>query len=263
VDDLIVGSVLSTGAVATVTVAFRIPAVLMSVARTAFSGVFPYSADLAGRSDTAAVARLLIYGTRLALILTMLSLIAFWYVGPLLLELWVGSVADGATLLRLGLVLNVVFNGVVVVELALYGWGEMRTLAIITMLGSLVNLPLTLVLTHTVGLAGPLLGTMAGGAVIAVLSVERAARLIDCSVLAFWREAVFGPVAAIGPVVLALLLARMVVGPGTLQVLGLTGIGMAMYLACALTISFSAEDRGRSRELVRLAVRQFSLRAHR
>ena len=259
-DDLIVGSIISTGAVATITVAFRIPSILMNFANTAFSAVFPYSADLSGRSDTTAIARLLIYGTRLALMLTMLSLIAFWYAGPLLLELWVGHVDEGATLLRLGLVMNVVFNGFIVVELVLYGLGEIRTLAIISMLASLVNLPLTIVLTHTIGLAGPLIGTIAGGIVIAVLSVERAARLINYSAREFCRDAVLWPIAALLPAALAVVLARNLAADGDVQVLAATAMAVAIYLVAALITGFSGEERGRGLAYLQVAFRRLSPR---
>jgi O-antigen/teichoic acid export membrane protein len=259
-DDLIVGSIISTGAVATITVAFRIPSILMNLANTAFSAVFPYSADLSGRSVTTAIARLLIYGTRIALMLTLLSLIAFWYAGPHLLELWVGHVDEGATLLRLGLVMNVVFNGFIVVELVLYGLGEIRTLAIISMLASLVNLPLTIVLTHTIGLAGPLIGTIAGGIVIAVLSVERAARLINYSARKFCEDAVLWPIAAMAPAVLTVVLARMLAADGDVQVLAATAMAMAIYLGAALFTGFSGEERGRGLAFLQVAVRRLSPR---
>jgi O-antigen/teichoic acid export membrane protein len=259
-DDLILGSIISTGAVATVTVAFRIPSILMNFAQTAFSAVFPYSADMSGRSDPGAIARVLIYGTRFALMLTMLSLIAFWYAGPLLLELWVGPVEDGAMLLRLGLVMNVVFNGFVVVELVLYGLGEMRALAIISLLASLVNLPVTIVLTYRIGLAGPLIGTIAGGIVIAILSVERAAQLIESSARAFCQEAVIWPIAAMAPAVLAVFIARTLTSDGDAQALGATGMAMAVYLTAVLIKGFSEEERERGLAFVQLAVRRLAPR---
>jgi O-antigen/teichoic acid export membrane protein len=242
-DLLVVGSLLSTSVVAALSIAFRIPSILMAFARTAFSTLFPYSADLYGRSDIAGLRRSLLLSTRIALMLTLLGLIVFWYAGPMLLELWVGPIEQGTILLRLGLILNVVFNGFIAVEMILYGCGDVRSLATINVAGAFVNLPLTIVLVRSIGVAGPLLATIAGGILVSSLSASRAARLVNLSVGEFCRAAVLWPLAALGPVVIvALILETMQVEQDGI-LLGATVVAASAYVAVGVFSAFAHEER--------------------
>ncbi len=178
---MVVGSLLSTSALAAINVAYRIPDVLADVIGAAFLATFPYSADLHGKSRTGELNRSLLLGTRIALTLALLALIGFWYAGPLFLELWVGPVDHGAALLRLGLIVTVALSGFIAVQMMLYGCGEFRGLALAGIVGALVYLSLTFVLTATVGIVGSMLAGIANMIVVTILVVPRATRVVGIS----------------------------------------------------------------------------------
>jgi O-antigen/teichoic acid export membrane protein len=250
ISSLIVGSLLSTSVLAAINIAFRIPDVLADLVGAAFAATFPYSADLHGKSRTGELTRSLLLGTRIAMTLTLLALIAFWYVGPLFLELWVGPVDHGAALLRFGLILNVVYLGSISVQMMLSGCGDFRGLALVGSLGALVHLSLTVVLIAEFGIVGAMLASIAGMVVVTLLTVPRATRVVGLSPWVWWREAALPPIAALCPVVaLALALELAHVERPVYHLLA-TVVGVAMYAASAFVIAFDRQERASARELV-------------
>jgi O-antigen/teichoic acid export membrane protein len=204
---------------------------------------------LHGKARTEELNRSLLLGTRIALALTLLALIAFWYVGPLLLELWVGPVDQGATLLRLGLILNVAWPGSVALYMMLLGCGDFRGLALAGIAGTLLNVSVAVVLTGTVGIVGPLLGTIAGTVAIVILIVPRATRVVDRSPRIWWREAALPPIVALFPLIpLALCLEVAHVEHPVVVVLA-TVVGVATYAASAFMVAFTQEERANARRL--------------
>jgi O-antigen/teichoic acid export membrane protein len=249
VGSLVVGSLLSTSALAAFDVALRIPDVLADFIAAAFAATFPYTADLHGKSRTGELSRSLLLGTRIALTLTLLALIAFWYTGPLFLELWVGPVDHGANLLRLGLIVNVALSASIAVQMMLSGCGDFRWLALAGILGTLVNMSLTVFLTSTFGIVGPIFGAIAGMVVVTVLTVPRATRIVGLSPWLWWRRAALPPVVALCPVVpLALTLGLAHVKQPVFLLLA-TVVGVATYATSAFLIAFDQEERADARGL--------------
>jgi O-antigen/teichoic acid export membrane protein len=249
IGSLVVGSLLSTSALAAINVAYRIPDVLGDIIGAAFAAAFPYSADLHGKSRTGDLTRSLLLGTRIALTLALLALIGFWHAGPLFLELWVGPVDHGATLLRLGLIVTVALSGFITVQMMLAGCGDFRGLALAGIVGALVYLSLTAVLTVTVGIVGSMLAGIANMIAMTILIVPRATRIVGRSPWVWWRRAALPPVAALGPVVplaVALELAH-VERPAVL--IFSTIVGAATYAASAFMIAFDCEERAAARGL--------------
>jgi O-antigen/teichoic acid export membrane protein len=249
IGSLVVGSLLSTSAVGAIHVASRIPDVLGDFIGAAFAAMFPYSADLHGKLRKGELSRSLLLGTRIALTLTLLALVAFWYVGPLLLELWVGEVDHGAALLRLALILIVVYPGSIVLYSMLYGCGDFRGLALLGIPGVLAQLSLTVVLTASVGIVGSMLGSIAGAVVVTILMVPRATRIVGLSPWVWWRRAAVPPVVALCPVIplaLALELAH-VEQPAVLLLV--TVLGVAAYAVSAFMVAFDREERAHARRL--------------
>jgi O-antigen/teichoic acid export membrane protein len=249
IGSLVAGSLLSTSAVAALNVASRIPDVLADVIAAAFVATFPYSADLHGKARTGDLNRSLLLGTRIALTLTLLALIAFWYVGPLLLKLWVGPVDHGVALLRLGLILNVAWPGSVALYTMLLGCGDFRGLALAGIAGTLLNVSVAVVLTGTVGIVGPVLGTITGTITVVVLIVPRATRVVGRSPWVWWREAALPPIAAFIPVIPLALALELVQVEQPVVLLLATAIGIATYAASAFMVAFDQVERTAAREL--------------
>jgi O-antigen/teichoic acid export membrane protein len=243
IGSLVVGSRLSMSALAAMNVASRIPDVLADFVASAFMATFPYAADLHGKSRTEELTRSLLLGTRIALTLTLLALISFWYVGPLFLQWWVGPVDHSATLLRLGLISIVVYPGSIAVQMMLSGCGDFRGLALIGILGTLVQLTLTFILTARLGIVGPALASITNVVIVTILTVPRAMRVVGRSSWVWWREAALPPVAALGPVVpLALALELAHVKQPVVLLLA-TLVGVAIYATSASLIAFDRQER--------------------
>jgi O-antigen/teichoic acid export membrane protein len=126
--------------------------------------VMPAVASLVAARDEKALERITYDGTRLHVGLILpVALLAFVYAPPFL-TLWVGDtlgadVASAAPLLRLFLVATIPLVLSVPVQAA-FGMGKVRAVALAALGGSLVNLPLSYVLTRRLGVAGVIWGTV-------------------------------------------------------------------------------------------------------
>ena len=250
-DALIVGSIVSLSAVAAFGVALKLPTVLEQLMSVAFWAFFPYAADLHGRSEIRRLQHSVQSGTKLALTLGLLALLFFWDVGPWLLEAWVGPVEDGAVLLRLGLVINALYNGFLAVEMMLYGVEEMRRLALINIVGAFVNVPLSLTLAAAVGVSGPLYATVIAGLIMVYLMIRRAATVLEISAQGFVREVVLVPVVCIIPPVVVLAAPRLLDGR-RLEVLLAAAVGaVATYIALVVSVGLNQDERTMARDGVR------------
>jgi O-antigen/teichoic acid export membrane protein len=244
----VVGSLLSTSAVGAINVALRIPEVLGDFIGAAFVAVFPHSAHLHGKSRTAELTRSLLLGTRIAFTLTLLALIAFWYVGPLLLGLWIGPVDHGATLLRLGLVLNVAWPGSIALYSMLSGCGDFRRLALASSLGALGQLSLTFILTSMVGIVGSVVAGIASTVLVITLIVPRATEIVGLSPWVWWRRAALPPIAALCPVVAIAATLELAHVEDVVVLLLASAGGVATYVASSFVITFTREERAIARE---------------
>jgi O-antigen/teichoic acid export membrane protein len=204
-DTVLLGAVASVSAVAAYELALKVPLALWSVTETTFWGVFPFAADLHGRAKLEQLARTLIVGTKLAVALSAWFLLAGWVLGPVALELWVGQVADGAALLRLGLAVNMVWAGFLVAESLLYGCAQLRPLAAMYGLSVLVGVPAMVAFIVRWGAIGAVAGTALVGLILLVLIGAKAARFVGHAPLNVCREAIVTPLLPVAPLLLLLI----------------------------------------------------------
>jgi O-antigen/teichoic acid export membrane protein len=126
--------------------------------------VMPAVASLVAARDEKALERIAYDGTRLHVgLLLPVALLAFVYAPPFV-TLWVGDTLGSdaptaAPLMRLFLVATVPLVLSVPVQ-ATFGMGKVKAVALAALGGSLVNLPLSYVLTRRLGVAGVIWGTV-------------------------------------------------------------------------------------------------------
>ena len=126
--------------------------------------VMPAVASLAAARDARGLERIKYDGPRLHLgLLLPVALLAWIYAGPFL-SLWVGDrlgydAARVAPLMRLFLVATIPLVIAVHVQMAI-GMGRIKVVALSALAGSLVNLPISYVLTTRLGVAGVIWGTV-------------------------------------------------------------------------------------------------------
>ncbi len=202
-DTVLLGAVASVGAVAAYELALKVPLALWSITETTFWGIFPYAADLHGRARTEHLARTLITGTKLAMALSAWLFLAGWSLGPEALQLWVGQVENGPTLLRLGLAANIVWAGFLVAESLLYGCAQLKSLAVMYGISTLIGVPAMVILIVLWGAVGAITGMIVIGLVLLVSIGAKAARFVGWSPVAAFHEAIALPLLPAVPLLLA------------------------------------------------------------
>ena len=126
--------------------------------------VMPAVASLAAARDARGLERIKYDGPRLHVgLLLPVALLAWIYAGPFL-SLWVGDrlgydAARVAPLMRLFLVATIPLVLSVPVQMAI-GMGRLKVVALSALAGSLVNLPISYVLTTRLGVSGVIWGTV-------------------------------------------------------------------------------------------------------
>ena len=245
VDTLLIGGLSGSGAVAAYALGLKIPTALWSVVQTTFRMVFPYAADLHGRGRLDRLRQTVRTGTMLAISLNLVFLIAAWFAGPRALELWVGPIADGTALLRIGLVVNVVFAAFLVAETTLTACGEVRAVAEIALISAVAALPIATALIVAYGAIGGILAMAATGLLMLTLTIRRVVRFLDVSMVAFVGNAIARPVVAALPAV-ALLVAvdRSFAGGATdVAAAGATVAAGLVFVSALVAFGLSAEER--------------------
>jgi O-antigen/teichoic acid export membrane protein len=122
--------------------------------------VMPAVASLAAARDEAGIDRIKYDGPRfLTGLLLPVTLLAAIYAGPFL-NLWVGERFEPyAPLLRLFLIATLPLLIAVQVQMAI-GMGQVKVIAIAAIVGALINLPVSYLLTRQIGVAGVIWGTV-------------------------------------------------------------------------------------------------------
>lgn len=257
-DTILLGALVSASAIAMFELALKVPLALWSITETTFWGVFPYSADLQGRQRPDLLRRTFTLGTRMATVLSAFFLVAFWFVGPLALEWWVGPIEDGARLLRLGLAVNVIYGAFLVAESLLYGCGQQRALAAIYGLGSLLGVPLLAGCIALWGATGAVLGTALMGGLFLAGMLLRTSRFVELPVRNVISGMLLRPLLPLIPAV-ALMLAVDTIAPhDALDRIGTSLIGIVSFVVAAAFLTFTAAEReaGRRYALSWLAARE-------
>jgi O-antigen/teichoic acid export membrane protein len=247
-DNVVVGAVLGTGAVAVYSVAYRL-AEYQRMLCGQFNGLlFPVVVRFEAGGDQAALRKTLIEGTRISLALVAgVTACLLTFARPLV-NRWIGPGFDGAVA-PLG---ALAAAGIVLVALGplgnvLLAIGRQRLVALSSITEAMANLALSLWLVRRYGLAGVAIGT-AVPVVVANVGVlmPAACRALGIGINTFLLQ-VLGPsvvaLAAAVPVGVAM---RLAVPPRSLaEVIVQGGVMGVVYLAALWRVGLSQNDRER------------------
>jgi O-antigen/teichoic acid export membrane protein len=160
-DTLIVGLVIGLEAAAVYAVGQKLVALAAQAAGPLSALFFPHAADLTARSDSEGLRASVWLGTRLALAVAMpIGLIAAVLAGPIL-DVWVGSGFEEAVpvvvlLVAATLISSSIDTGAVMLQ----GSGNAKGPGLIAGAEATLNLGLTLLLAHLIGISGVALATL-------------------------------------------------------------------------------------------------------
>jgi O-antigen/teichoic acid export membrane protein len=248
IDNVVIGAVLGTAAVAVYTVALRLADYQRRLCDQ-FSGMlFSVAVGFGAVGNVAALRQTLIEGTRVAVTLVAgASVCLIGFSGPLIPH-WMGADFDGSVAPFVALAAA----GVIVVSQAAVGnvliaVGSHKLLAAVWLGEALVNLPVSLVLVHRMGLVGVAIGTLTPLAWghLGVL-MPRACRAVDlpirkCLTDAFWPALAGGTAASAVCVLLRVALPPLTTR-GVLMEASLTGLA---YAVGVYLLGFSRPVRAR------------------
>jgi PST family polysaccharide transporter len=161
IDAVIVGLVLGVGAAGVYGVGQRLAIALGQLVQPVAGLFFPHSADLAARRDVDGLRNSFLTGTRLLLAVAAPLALALAILADPIIEAWVGSGFDAAAEVTVFLVAAVVVWVLIDTGIStLQGMGRPRRPAIIRAAETALNLGLSVLLAHLIGLEGVALATL-------------------------------------------------------------------------------------------------------
>jgi O-antigen/teichoic acid export membrane protein len=248
IDNVVIGAVMGTAAVAVYTVALRLADYQRRLCDQ-FSGMlFSIAIGFGAEGNIAALRQTLIEGTRVAITLVVgASVCLIGFSGPLIHH-WMGAEFDGSVAPFIVLAVA----GIIVVSQAAVGnvllaTGSHKLLAAVWVGEAIVNLPVSLLLVHRIGLLGVAIGTLtplAWGHLGVLL--PRACRAVALPIRTCLAETLWPAVAGGSVAVAVCLLLRMMLPPvttrGVLMEASATG---ASYAIGVFVLGFSGAMRAR------------------
>lgn len=242
-DRMLVGVVLGPGAVALVEVAMQVQAGAEAILSASSYSVMPTASWLTARGDRSTIARLASRATKFSLLATLPVAVASGTLAAPFVELWLGGrFGDAAGLIAVAacaVALNAPFA---VGSQILIGRGRTTAVLRAALVAVSVNLVVSTILLHVVGVVGVFLGTLVGNVVIAVVLQPSILDATGLRANEFWSDAVRPSIAPVlAQLVTALLLLRIDLEPlPSLLLVG--GASTAVYVAVALRFSVTRAE---------------------
>ena len=245
-DPIVIAAVISTGAVAVWTVAQRLAELVLRLTNQLGLVLFPVVVDCDSAQRHDRLKELLVHGTRLSLATVLPTAGALALMADELVIGWTGTefAAAGAVLQILALVVVVRVGGWTA-STVLQGGGHLRLLSVSNLIGSCVNVGLSIVLVQTHGLPGVAFATLIPISIRAsTILIPVACARVGISIRQFLGAAVW-PAAWPAAVVLVALAAAPPPPAALTQIL-LRGIVMgAAYALLFAGVAIGREDRNR------------------
>lgn len=253
-DTVVVGLVVGVPAAGVYAVGQRLTLALEQLIEPLTKSFFPHSSSLSAGDDHEGLRRSLVVGTRLSLAIAAPIALALGFLARPLLDLWLGASSDfGDAATVVVLLAAAVTVGALTRTglLMLQGIGQVRVPAFIVAAEAVLNLVLSVVLAHEMGLDGVALGTLIA-VVVVNLGVlypymcrqfdvpigELSATLARAHLPALAVAGLTGAaLAALDPAGLVVLVAALAIGASYAAVFWFTGL--------------TADERERARRLVR------------
>jgi O-antigen/teichoic acid export membrane protein len=251
-DRLVVGVVLGPAAVSLVEIATQVQSGADAVLSASAYAVLPAAAWLSAREDRQTLRELVHRGTKYSLLATVpVATAAAILAGPAI-RLWVGTqYQDAAGLAAVALASIVITAPLVVGSNVLVGVGRAADILLPAGMTIALNLALSIVLVHVVGIVGPFQATVVACAVQAPLLLRPLLRVTGSHVSDFVRDAVWPVVLPTAALACAAGLAVLLPLPDLVTLVAGGVAALAAYLAVALRFSVDRSELGELRNLSR------------
>jgi O-antigen/teichoic acid export membrane protein len=160
-DALVIGIFLGAGAITPYAIAVSLINYGRQIVFLLLDPFYPSAARMDARGDVAELKRLLIVGTRMALLVTLPLCLGYLFLGRQFITLWMGEAyADSAVILIVLTIAQFAAMPQYVSTLVLAGMAKHRPFAYVALGEGLANLVLSIVLVQKIGLIGVAWGTV-------------------------------------------------------------------------------------------------------
>jgi O-antigen/teichoic acid export membrane protein len=247
-DNVIIGAVLGTSAIAIYTVAQRLGDIQRQLC-SQFNGLlFPVMVRLDARGDRALLQHVLVDGTRIALTLVVGVTVCLVGLGRPLVFNWLGAGFEGSILpLYVIAFIGVVIVGQGPLGSVLLATGRHRLVAMTSLAEAAANLAISLVLVRRIGIAGVAIGSAVPVFVAnAFVLVPTACRQVGVPLDDFIRAVIVPPLVGAIPATMMVLAFRLFLPPASLPATIAEGaIAGGVYVAAVLAIGLDESVRRR------------------
>ena len=254
-DTIVVGLVLGAGAAGIYAVGQRLALALAQLAQPVSNLFFPHSSELAAQGDAVGLRNSIFTGTRLILAVIAPLAITLAFLAAPIIDAWVGSDFEDAAQVTVFLAAAVTTWVLIDTGLTMtLGTGKARAPALIRASEAVLNLGLSVVLAHLIGLEGVAVATLvAAAAVNLVVLLPYICRHFEIPLAAFIGSIVRAHAA---PAAAALLVGWLVTRLDPTSVLAMLAAGVAIvgaYAAPFLLTGLDSSERRALRERMRRA----------
>ena len=252
-DEIVVGVVLSLGAVTPYALGRKLAAIPRLLAEQFAMVLLPRASELDAAAEHARLRSLYLGGVRVSLGLAMpLTVCLVLLAGPIL-DVWVGpGFDDGAPVVGILAIAAIVDLSLWPAGFVLQGIARHRWLGPISMGSGIANLVLSIALAPTLGIVGVAIGTLIPALVEAVVVLTPyTLRTLGLGPRRFLGEALAPAVLPVIPAVIAIRLVEQVIAPDSILALVVTvAAAHAAYLAPYLLFPSAAPERRLVRDLI-------------
>ncbi len=245
-DNLVIGKMLGAGAVTTLFFTQRLAVLVQMLMAGIGSAVWAGLAELHALGEHETFNRRLVELSRLVAVLSVAALGPIVAFNRQFVGLWMrpGFVYGGDAI-----IITAAINAILLPQLLLWSWcfsvtGQARWLVAPSLVGAAVNLAASVLLTHLLGLVGPLLGTTVSFVAVSLWYLPRRLHRVFGTSTAALSRAVASPLAWGGIYTVGLWWAARHAPPvGWLGLAAAMGLAALGFLALAAAILLRAEDR--------------------
>ncbi len=244
-DKVILASVVSTSALTGYDIAARVQSAASYPLSFTTQAVIPAAANLKAVESTVRLQALLVRGTRYTLALSLPVTISAMILARPLIVGWVGpayAYMSGPT--QLFLAYQLVSSSATIANTMLIGMGRVRSVTLYASIAVAVNLVVSLLLVHSLGVSGVIIGTLVGFGITVPLYIRLVLRELSMELIDFVRQAIVPIAPWVALFAVVLVATAQVVSPvGLLAVAACCIPAGLIYVAAVVRFAMTAEER--------------------
>ncbi|OGL51237.1 MAG: hypothetical protein A3H37_10510 [Candidatus Schekmanbacteria bacterium RIFCSPLOWO2_02_FULL_38_14] len=253
-DSLIIGIFMPVAAITNYIIGVKLASIAEKLTDPMVDIFFPFSSELSANRDREGLQRLLIEGTRSSALIAF-PLVAFLFLSDrAAVALWVGKeYHKSVIILDIFLMISVFTTLEATASRILLGIGKLRFTAAVSIISTLVNLFLSLILIKSLGLKGVALGTLIPLSISSLfLVIPYTCAMINLSVKELIKRSLIPPLIPIVPVFFFLIFLNNLLGlEGINKLFVNAAVIFPFYFIIFFKFCLSGEERGFYADMLR------------